>query len=364
MRLSAALEAGRRDVIDAALRVPPKHGCVRPSPKRWSAAECVEHVAIFEERYLRWILQGTDVEPRPDSNREMRLFSIMRSRLTPVETPDALRPSGRFDTLSDALAEFERVRKSTIALVEERGEKLYSVSSIHPYFGKVNGVELIQMIDAHARRHADQIREIGESFGMATKRQSGVKKAGVIKRDEPDLPSELETVADVAAELRDGEFISVEGKRLEDLNRVNVRIGALRVEGSEWARVQLAEGQFGSAVWKDVRLDGCDLANVRAHRMDLLRVAFVDCRLTGISSSALEWKDVLVRNGDVSYASFPGGSFRACEFVGCNWRRMRICRIRTFVAVFSDRATCPGPIFAARSWRTRISALQSWKACW
>jgi hypothetical protein len=231
MRLSAALEASRRDVIDAALRVPPKVGCVRSSSKRWSAAECVEHVAVFEERYLHWILQGMDGEPRPDSNREMRLFSVMRSRLTPLETPDALRPSGRFETLSAALAEFERVRQATIALVEERGEKLYSVSSIHPYFGKVNGVELIQMIDAHARRHADQIREIGESFEMATKRQPGVKKAGAIKRDEPDLPLELEAVEDVAAALRDGEFVSLEEKRVEDLHRVNVRIGALRMEG-------------------------------------------------------------------------------------------------------------------------------------
>jgi hypothetical protein len=84
--------------------------------------------------------------------------------LTKVEAPDAVRPRGRFGTLDTALAEFQAVRDHSVQLVEERGDALYSIGAEHPYFGKVNGAELIQLIDGHARRHAEQIRETREAF--------------------------------------------------------------------------------------------------------------------------------------------------------------------------------------------------------
>jgi len=41
-------------------------------------------------------------------------------------------------------------------------DDLYSIGATHPDFGALNGGEWIQLIDGHARRHADQIREICE----------------------------------------------------------------------------------------------------------------------------------------------------------------------------------------------------------
>jgi hypothetical protein len=66
--------------------------------------------------------------------------------------------------LSDALAEFKATRNRSVQLIQERGADLYSVRANHPYFGDLNGAELIQLIDGHARRHADQIREICEAL--------------------------------------------------------------------------------------------------------------------------------------------------------------------------------------------------------
>ena len=37
---------------------------------------------------------------------------------------------------------------------------LYSVSIEHARFGVMNGVELLHTIAGHARRHAEQIREV------------------------------------------------------------------------------------------------------------------------------------------------------------------------------------------------------------
>jgi len=322
MGLIAILEAGRRDFLDAAREISPEQASAKPAPNSWSVLECIEHVTAVEDRYLSWISSGTAVAPHRNSEKEMRLFMTIRNRLTKVEAPDVVRPRGRFGTLAAALAEFEAVRDRSVQLVQERGDALYSIGAKHPYFGKVNGAELIQLIDGHARRHADQIRETGEALltpqEVPMKPAIG-KKPAVFRRDAPDLPVELESAGEPGRSFADAEFVTIQDQRLQDLERSHLRVNTLRIQGSVLERVQLAGGQFGSVVWKDVRLVGCDLANIRAHRFALARVEFVDCRLTGFTATALDWQDVLIRNGDVRYAQFQGGRFRTSEFDGCNW---------------------------------------------
>ena len=76
------------------------------------------------------------------------------------EAPEPVRPSGRYKDLSSALQEFEKVRDRTIEVVRERGDSLYAIGAKHRFFGDVNAVELLHLLDGHTRRHADQIREI------------------------------------------------------------------------------------------------------------------------------------------------------------------------------------------------------------
>jgi len=158
MNLVSILKAGRRDFLDAARGV----SAARPSGGGWSAVECVEHVVRVEERYFSWLARNDAAAPPKDAERELRLFSIARSRLTKIETPEVLRPSGRFADMNAALAEFCLVRDRSIGWVQEKGETIYTIGATHPYFGDVNGAELVQVMDGHARRHADQIREIAE----------------------------------------------------------------------------------------------------------------------------------------------------------------------------------------------------------
>jgi uncharacterized protein YjbI with pentapeptide repeats len=146
------------------------------------------------------------------------------------------------------------------------------------------------------------------------------KKAVAFKRDGPDLPTEFEVVETPGQLFGEGKSVTIHEMRLQDLERTNLKMDNFRVEGSVLDRLQLSEAQFASAVWKDVRLIGCDLANVRAHRITLLRVELIDCRLTGFRATALDWQDVLVQNGDARYAQFQGGTFRNCEFDGCNFQ--------------------------------------------
>ena len=164
MSLLGVLEDGRKDFHEAAAGISAEQSSLRPNSGGWSVLECVEHVVTVEERYLSWLSEGKPAETARDTEKETRLFTIIRSRLRRVETPAALRPRGRFGTFPEALAAFESVRQGSLGLVAERGATLYSIGARHPYFGELNGVEWIQLIDGHARRHADQIREIAESL--------------------------------------------------------------------------------------------------------------------------------------------------------------------------------------------------------
>jgi len=166
MSLISILESGRRDLLEATRDISTELVSVKPTPQSWSVLECIEHVVVVEYRFLGWIANGTPVTPQPDTDKEIRLFTTVRSRATKVEAPAVVHPQGRFQTLPAALAEFEAVRNRTIQVVQDRGDLLYSVGVTHPRFGNMNGAELIHLMDGHARRHAEQIRETCETLAQ------------------------------------------------------------------------------------------------------------------------------------------------------------------------------------------------------
>jgi hypothetical protein len=167
------LEQGRLDFMDAVDGISQEQARARPTPGCWSVLECIEHVVIVEDRFLSWILDGSQIAPQPDSDKELRLFSTIRSRLTKFQAPEPVLPQGRYRTLEEAVAAFQAARDRSVQFVKDRGEPLYAIGAKHPYFGDVNGAEMIQLIDGHARRHAEQIRETCEAIGEARRAGPG-----------------------------------------------------------------------------------------------------------------------------------------------------------------------------------------------
>jgi hypothetical protein len=153
--LVSILQAGRRDFLYAVAG----QADIRPR-SGWSVLECLEHVVAVEERHFAWLTSAEEIVSARDADKELRLFSIMRSRLNKVETPEAFVPRGRFATVEPAVAAFETARARMVEVVRAKGDAIYAVGVTHPYFGDVNGAELVQLADGHARRHAEQIREI------------------------------------------------------------------------------------------------------------------------------------------------------------------------------------------------------------
>ena len=155
------LEDSRADFRAAAEGVPEAQAGVRSEPGRWSVLECVEHIVIAEGRFLAW-LQNPVAESAPpmDKEKEAKLLLGVSGRSQRVNAPEPVHPTGRFATLAEALAQFDAARANSIRFAESSGSGLYSLAAKHPFFGAVNGAEVMVLIAAHARRHAAQIREI------------------------------------------------------------------------------------------------------------------------------------------------------------------------------------------------------------
>ncbi len=154
------LEDGRRQLLAAASGLTDVTAAARPAADRWSVLECLEHLVSVEHRFLGLAQNGDTYETlRIDPAREQSLANGMLDRSTRRQAPDGLQPTGRFQSVADALAAFGEARDTSVRFVQDRGDGLYAIRVSHPRFGEVNGIEVIHLMNAHALRHVAQIRE-------------------------------------------------------------------------------------------------------------------------------------------------------------------------------------------------------------
>jgi uncharacterized damage-inducible protein DinB len=155
------LERSRQEFIAAVSGISEAQAKVRPGPARWSVLECVEHVTAVEERFQGWLHKAEKRDaPSVDKEKEAGLLVRIPDRTTRLNAPEAVLPTGRFATLAQALEQFNAGRTRSIQFAQDRCDDLYYLATEHPRLGPLNGVELLIVTAAHARRHAAQIHEV------------------------------------------------------------------------------------------------------------------------------------------------------------------------------------------------------------
>ena len=91
--------------------------------------------------------------------KEASLATRIVDRSSRRQAPETVLPKGRFASLAEGLEQFEVARGRSLQFAQERAADLYTLASMHPAFGPLNGVEALIIIASHSRRHAEQIRE-------------------------------------------------------------------------------------------------------------------------------------------------------------------------------------------------------------
>jgi hypothetical protein len=162
-----ALRCGQQVFLEALDGITEALAAKRPGPERWSALECVEHVAVSEDFLLSLIMQAEHAgAPAINKLREAGILARGADRARPSVSPDAVRPAGRFANLSDAVRHFLASRAETIRYVENCSEDLRSMLTTHPLLGPVNCQETLLLIVVHTQRHARQLDEIRSTLAQ------------------------------------------------------------------------------------------------------------------------------------------------------------------------------------------------------
>jgi hypothetical protein len=142
-----------------------------PAPGQWSAAQCVEHVAIVGGRIAGALTKFVDEAKAkglgPETATEAILpktgYERVLDRRTKLNAPDPIQPKGvSGDAAWVALEQATAAMRASIAAAD--GLALGSVSWPHPALGPLNGYQWIALNGAHEARHAAQIREITEAL--------------------------------------------------------------------------------------------------------------------------------------------------------------------------------------------------------
>lgn len=163
--LLAALNRGHEALGRALAGVGENLATRKPASGGWSILECVEHIVISERHLLTRLLvaQRTDgpVTPR---EREAKIAARAADRTRSIEAPPESEPEGRYTTLQDAVAAFDRTRAETVQFLGQFDGDLRCWATDHPLFpGPVTCYETVIMMAAHPGRHAEQILEIRDA---------------------------------------------------------------------------------------------------------------------------------------------------------------------------------------------------------
>ena len=164
----------QRAGLEAAVAaVPPALRAVRPEVDSWSVAEVLDHLAkaeggvarLVERRLARAREAGLGPETE-DSSVLRSLDDVLDGGLAdsplPLEAPEIVRPQPDADAEA-ALAVLAGTRAALRAAVRAGdGLALGRVTAQHATLGELNLYQWVLFVGQHERRHARQVRAIGE----------------------------------------------------------------------------------------------------------------------------------------------------------------------------------------------------------
>jgi hypothetical protein len=139
--------------------------CFRESSGRWSIAENLEHLILFEEFIAEAIANAMKAPAEPAKQvsaaaKEPLVLGLANSRSTTFSAREAVRPTGRWPDPIEMVAEFQRVRARTLAFAAATDADLRSHFFAHIAFGDLDCYQWLLVLGRHTARHVLQIEQI------------------------------------------------------------------------------------------------------------------------------------------------------------------------------------------------------------
>jgi hypothetical protein len=137
----------------------------REDAERWSIAEIVEHLVVFEGFITSAVTNSLEgpVEPEKmalSSAKEPLVLGLAGSRIAKLKAREATRPVGRWVDDRELVAEFHKARTRTITFAAETQGDLRGHFFPHIAFGDLDCYQWLVVLGQHTLRHCLQIEEI------------------------------------------------------------------------------------------------------------------------------------------------------------------------------------------------------------
>jgi hypothetical protein len=159
------LRASEARLLQVTSGLTPAQASFRTEPERWSIAEVLEHLVVWESFMLgavRGALEGP-AEPEKQAavaGKDPLVLGLAASRDKPLKAREAAQPTGRWSDFGEMLGEFRARRAQTIEFAEGTQADLRSHFFAHVAFGDLDCYQWLVAMGQHTLRHVEQIEEI------------------------------------------------------------------------------------------------------------------------------------------------------------------------------------------------------------
>ncbi len=132
----------------------------KPANNGWSAGEVTEHLLIFDKRLTLIIESATHFTERDITEQVGVLTPRVTDRKTPIDAPPFLIPTPGNKSSDELVQDIRTERENILKTLEQKDLALHSKEYPHRFYGEMTVYEWITLIDLHARRHMEQLREL------------------------------------------------------------------------------------------------------------------------------------------------------------------------------------------------------------
>ena len=173
------LKQTRQDFLKSIKGLSAEQWNYKPSPERWSIAECAEHITLAEN-FIRGLLEDKVMKTPAASDEERakanipdeKLIAIMTDRSKKAQAPEPIKPTThQWPDEKSLIAEFNKRRDTTIKYVKTTPETdLRAHVADSPLGAPLDGYQFIELLAAHSKRHTLQIEEVKADPGYPKKK--------------------------------------------------------------------------------------------------------------------------------------------------------------------------------------------------
>jgi hypothetical protein len=139
----------------------------RITPDSWSIQEVVEHLAIAEPQYWQQV-QDSLKQPLgyKSESTDAAILWYGIDRTNRQKTGEARVPKGKYESVTESLADFRKLRATMTQFAKETQE---DVRGRQLQGGSMDVYQWMLMISTHSQRHILQIREVKAHAGYPKK---------------------------------------------------------------------------------------------------------------------------------------------------------------------------------------------------